>query len=556
MAKKANVNDDYKDWLMSTSGASEEDMDTVVGTAGNLKDIYDTSIGRLIKGYKKGKSTKSIIGMAAKNTFDFPVFVSKSVPLDYATATVQLLEQMYASYVQMAISQHPIVDASSVKHGGFLANFQTNVTKYVEYADSDFQVEACHNEFVQEGVHFEFDMINCSDVDAQEILECMDYEPLSEFDHFFQEFGAGYHRPRRTPHPRPHFRLGTPADVEKMNQTVERNDHGDITTTNSARQAKDIESELNIEDTDRRGRRIYIDNRGERHVNPAEDEYSQHRREVYRKRQKTLNDAKKSDADAQLASKNNQNWSKVEKDRREEHRLKMMNRAPEVLKEDDMRKMNSMKPLLMKIQLRVETKDGGIMEKPVEFVVGVHCHTRLVDSDTWPDVAKYPLKEMNEIIRHVKWKAGELKFVNDILFQIKEKKQTAFDRKDPKRRWYRRLYEISHAKGDANVAGRISGNGTTGLIPNATIMMTNGDVENVKAQTKLDLMKPSLAKRLCKELFLISLVVIDQDAESIKLFIPDLYGDWDVHSLAGVEKQLAELSTAGSKTRDLFKMLK
>jgi hypothetical protein len=215
-----------------------------------------------------------------------------------------------------------------------------------------------------------------------------------------------------------------------------------------------------------------------------------------------------------------------------------------------------MKPLLMKIQLRVETKDGGIMEKPVEFVVGVHCHTRLVDSDTWPDVVKYPLKEMNEIVRHAKWKAGELRFVNDILLQIKEKKQTAFDKKDPKRRWYRRLYELSHAKGDANVAGRISGNGTTGLIPNATIMMTNGDVENVKAQTKLDLMKPSLAKRLCKELFLISLVVIDQDAESIKLFIPDLYGDWDVHSLAGVEKQLAELSTAGSKTRDLFKMLK
>ena len=91
MANKANLNDDYKDWLLSTSGVSQDDVDTVAGTAGNLKDIYDTSIGRMIKGYKKGKSTKSIIGMAARNTFDFPVFVSKSVPLDYATATVQLL---------------------------------------------------------------------------------------------------------------------------------------------------------------------------------------------------------------------------------------------------------------------------------------------------------------------------------------------------------------------------------------------------------------------------------------------------------------------------------
>lgn len=528
MAKGANLNDDYKDWLLSASGTTQADVDEVVGTAGNLKDIYDTSIGRMIKGYKKGKSTKSVIGMAAKNTFDFPVFVSKSVPLDYATATVQLLEQLYASYVQMAISQHPIVDASSVKHGGFLANFQTNVTKYVEYADSDFQVEACHNEFVQEGVHFEFDMINCSDVDAEEILECMDYEPLSEFDHFFQEAISRTEDTART------------RNVE--NGRLEPNGHN----TTQPRGSRDIQAELDTRDTDAHGN----DSSGE------PDEYSQYRRKVFREREKAIHDNTKAKADASIAMKNARNWDTVEKHRREEHNLKMMNRSPEVLKDSDMQKMNSMKPLLMKIQLRVQTKDGGIMEKPVEFVVGVHCHTRLVDSDTWPDVVKYPLKEMNEIVRRAKWKAGELKFVNDILFQIKEKKQTAYDKRDPKRRWYRRLYEISHAKGDANVAGRVSGNGTTGLIPNATIMLTNGDVENVKSQTKLDLMKQSLAKRLCKELFLISLVVIDQDAESIKLFIPDLYGDWDVHSLAGVEKQLAELSTAGSKTRDLFKMLK
>ena len=540
MAKSFDVNDDYKDWLLSKSGTTQSDIDTDIAVAGNLKDIYDTSIGRMIKGYRKGKSTKSVIGMASKNTFDFPVFVSKSVPLDYATATVQLLEQMYASYVQMAISQHPIVDAKSVKHGGFLANFQTNVTKYVEYADSDFQVEACHNEFVQEGVHFEFDMINCSDVDAEEILECMDYEPLSEFDHFFQEaISRTTNTQTRT--------TARHQEITNGPQGQTTRDIPDVTQTDSSpRDYRDIEAELNTTNTDARGHDLH----------GRDDQYSQHRRRVFREREKAIHDNTKAKADASVAMKDARNWDTVEKHRREEHNLKMMNRAPEVLKEDDMRKMNSMKPLLMKIQLRVQKKDGDVMQEPVEFVVGVHCHTRLVDSDTWPDVVKYPLKEMNEIVRRAKWKAGELKFVNDILFQIKEKKQTAFDKRDPKRRWYRRLYEISHAKGDAKVAGRISGNGTTGLIPNATIMMTNGDVENVKSQTKLDLMKPSLAKRLCKELFLISLVVIDQDAESIKLFIPDLYGDWDVHSLAGVEKQLAELSTAGSKTRDLFKMLK
>jgi len=556
--------EDYQDWLSSQSGASAEDYDTDFKAAGNIKDIYDTTVGRFIKGYNKGKSTKSIIGMAAKNTFDFPVFISKSIPLDYATATNQLLEQLYASYLQMAISQQPFVDARSVKHGGFLANYQTNITKYVEYTDMAYQHEACHNEIVTEDAKFTFDMLNCSRPDADVILECMDYEPLSEFQHFFQE--------RREivddygPESRRHLELrydnhGNFAGFGHRDEEIMFDDHGrEVAIGGRGRThrrheiaPREIESRLKIEDTDTQGRRIYDDN-GRRIPNPQRDEYSQFRRQQYREKQKHVADTEKSRADAMVATNNANNWKAVENDRREEHSLKMMNRAPEVLKEDDMKKINSMKPLLMKVQLTVT--EEGKPDVPKEFIVGVHTHCRLVDPETWPDVAKYPLKEMNELTRHAKYKAGELRFMRDIVFQINEKKQTAIDSKDPKKKWYRRLYELSHTKGDAKVAGKVSGNSTTGLIPNATIMMSNSDVENVKSQTKLDLMKPSLAKRLCKELFLIAFVVIDQDAESIKLFIPDLYGDWDVHSLASVEKQLAELSTSGSKTRDLFKMLK
>jgi len=539
----AEINNDYKDWLSQHSGVTDADIDADVAVAGNLKDIYDTSIGRLIRGHKKGRNTKSIIGMASRNTFDFPVFVSKSVPLDYATATNQLLEQLYAGYVQQAISQNPVVDAKSLKNGGFLANFQTNITKYVEYADEPFQTEACHNEIFTEDATFTFDMLNCSRVDADEILECMDYEPLSEFEHFFQEAPIRRNKIEEIESDEADVdQYGNPIPDDDGNTTIRHRDQ----RSRVRRDYKDIEAELNISNTDAQGH----DEDGN------DDEFTQHRRDVMRRRMKSREDLRKARADADIASKDNKVWADRESDRREDHAMKMMNRAPEMLKDSDMQKMNSMKPLLMRLQMRVVDRGGKIAERPVEFVIGVHVHTRLIDPETWPDVVKYPLKEMNEITRHVKWKAGELRFMRDIVFQIKEKKQTAIDSRDPKKKWYRRLYELSHSKGDANVSGKISGNATTGLIPNATIMLTNGDVENVKSQTKLDVMKPSLAKRLCKELFLMSLVVIDQDAESIKLFIPDIYGDWDVHSLASVEKQLAELSTAGSKTRDLFKMLK
>ena len=51
------------------------------------------------------------------------------------------------------------------------------------------------------------------------------------------------------------------------------------------------------------------------------------------------------------------------------------------------------------------------------------------------------------------------------------------------------------------------------------------------------------------------LIVIDTDSESIKMMLPDLNQEFEIHSIASVNRQLAELDTAGTKTRDMFKML-
>ena len=515
--------EDYSDFMQRHGGPSEEDAQTVQDTLKSGKGLFDSSIGRFKKGAAKAKSTKSIIGMAARNTFDFPVFVSKSVPLDYATATTQLLEQLYAAYVQMAVSQNPYVSKESVQCGGLLAQFQTNVTKYVEYmdvTDTEYQHQACHNEIYTENAECIFDMLDCDDVLGESILQEMDYEPLSEFDDFFQEGGGA----------------------------------GGGRYGNSGGTRRTGRQDADMENVDAKGNVVTYDNYGRLIRRDLDPGRAQYHRDLYNKRFKNKMDAEKSAVDLDLKKNELRDYRRHERENTEHLRVKTMNRSPEVLKEEDMRKMNSMKPLLMKLQMRV-TRPGE-PDDPREFVIGVHCHVRLIEPDLLPEVVKYPLKEMNAISRHAKWKAGELKFMRDIVFQIKERKQTAVDSRDPKKKWYRRLYQLAHEKGDANVSGHVSGNATTGLIPNATIMITNGDVENIKSQTKLDVLKPSLAKRLCNELFLMSFVVIDQDAESIKLYIPDLYRDWEIHSLASVEKQLAELSTAGSKTRDLFKLIK
>ena len=237
--------------------------------------------------------------------------------------------------------------------------------------------------------------------------------------------------------------------------------------------------------------------------------------------------------------------------------------------ETKIQKLNTMKPLMMTVDLNVEGKDGRIVQG-VEYIVGVKTHNRLVDASTLPEVVEYPLKEMNKITRKAKWRAGELKFFKDILFKIPQKKQTAIDSRDPKRKWYRRLYELAHIKGDAPAKAIINGESvikaffkdklgrygdTSGVIPNATLVISKADVDIIKRETKIDMLKGSTAAKFCKELFMIAIVVIDNDAESIKILMPDLHSDYEVHSLGSVNKQLALLDTSGTKTRDMFKLL-
>ena len=131
-------------------------------------------------------------------------------------------------------------------------------------------------------------------------------------------------------------------------------------------------------------------------------------------------------------------------------------KVPELLDETKIKKLNTMKPLMMNVNFHV-MDDKGTISEPVNYVVAVKTYNRIIDADTLPEVAEYPLKEMNKIARKAKWRAGELKFFRDLVFRIKEKKQTAVDSKDPNRKWYRRLYELAHMEGDAPAAAVVQG---------------------------------------------------------------------------------------------------
>ena len=552
---------------------------------------------------------KSIIAAAKGNLFEFPVFISSSVQLDYATATSSLLEQIYASYLQSALSLNPIVDESLVRNKTPFAKFQSDTNRYVEYTDMDYAHDAVHNEVVMEnGDSLEFDMMSIEDRDGKVIVEYYNKRPLSEFDHYFQEQDAkDYEIERLTKklenaskhikdlkddlsdanNTKDHFKNAAASASARADREAKRADKAEqrgvdaATLANYENQLNDYKKEIDdakeaLKESKNRANEMESLRKLKKEIDDADKEYKLAVDKFNYQKSKDSRDEARADKRDELERKKFKHQvvedihkrKQHEKDWDRELKFKYSVKPPEMLDESKIKKLNTMKPLMMNVQFHVQDKTGALSEA-INYVVAVKTYNRIIDADTLPDVAEYPLKEMNKIARKAKWRAGELKFFRDIVFKVKQKKQTAVDSRDPKRKWYRRLYELAHMTGDAPTKAAIKGKNITwsvvksqieddfnfGVIPNSTLVISSNDVVNVKAKTGIDLLNGHTATKLCKELFLIAMVVIDTDAESIKILLPDNHDDYEVHSLASVNKQLAELSTAGSKTRDIFKLL-
>ena len=731
----------------------ENTIDVLSNAGDNAIDLInrlDVATGKVQPGKRRG----SIIKAAQNNVFEFPVFVSNSIPIDYAESIVALLEQNYATYLQMAISMNPVVSASSVKNGLQFADYKTNTNKYLEYTELDFQHEACHNVIQEGGLQFEFDMLTIDDSEARIINEAVDYQPLSEFDHFFQEAEVSrndmltlYPYPTVTAHgiqvadlpgnhsPRAHIefnvidpanvRFGTLTEIaeyldsqnltqnqiqaalENMDNTltyyhiptlsnydIHRNtsqsdtvqmgyvrdvcgsmtldEFKDQRNTSLRQMVNDLDSrnpgfrssmfatmravEQTVDNANQENQRLNAQiaqlnaSAASSNVNATKtnldisdipnaptytDAIAAHRRTEVAKADPELIDAQKRSAIARAAvdernaykatspyyrrldaidttagtvgrvasaadqtaraigniatlpsnirharnqvelDKQNIALNKDKLDNLDKDRALKKSEIGSKLKNDiqyvddsKCQKLNTMKPLLMKTTVNILNKDDSL--QPVNYVIGVKCHTRVIPSSILPEVAKYPLKEMDKISRKVKWRAGELKFLKDLVFRIKEKKQTAADSRDPNRKWYRRLYELAHMKGDAPAAAVVQGKSIFatfirdkqgkskmmhGMIPNASIIVSKSDVDNVKRMTEIDLLKDSTARNFCGELFLISFIVVDTDAGKMMHMMPDEGSTFNVMSMNSVEKQLATLNTAGTKTKEMFKLL-
>lgn len=541
--KKKQLTPDEQAAVAARKEQLERDLEKFNNTYGK-----GLTVGRELYTKLKGGPAQSIASRAAKNIFEFPVFVSKSVPLNYATATCSLLEQMYASFLQMTISLAPIVDMEAINSGNPFSGLKTaSINSFLECGDWEFSQEACYNRIQSENGTFEFSLVQYNDDTAQAILESVENMNIDHYTHFFSEAktdGKGKDKNKGNEPP-----TGSKSDGPNANKLDELGyRYEDIKDANGNVVAQKRTTRRDRQE--KRDQATFEDNVGYDPETGTTREDRQEQRD-------------------ELASQMNFQKTKNDFARTRVEALKQAEmQAPVMLRDQDVTKINTMKPLLMNAQMGfVEKNNSGeaIGIQKMNYVVGVKTFVRLIDPKLMPEVVKFPDKN-NMLLKRAKYRAGELKYWRDFKFDIKGKKQAAYDiGVTPEKKWYHRLYQMAHLRDDALApmvaAGGLKGltkrwnTAKTGMIPNCSIVITQEDVNYIKSETGKDLMKPGTAASLCREMFLISFVVIDIDQEAVKILIPDMHKDFEVQSLDAINKQLSVLNTSGVKTNEIFKHL-
>ena len=115
---------------------------------------------------------------------------------------------------------------------------------------------------------------------------------------------------------------------------------------------------------------------------------------------------------------------------------------------------------------------------------------------------------------------------------------------------YEGLYQVSDEGRVFSVRRNIIMKPTVNKIGYLIVNLTSKD-----GRTGINLLSPSAARKLCRDMFLICLVVIDPDRESVKMFIPDLNSDWEVQSIDAINRQISTMNAAGIKSNEIFKAL-
>ena len=230
------------------------------------------------------------------------------------------------------------------------------------------------------------------------------------------------------------------------------------------------------------------------------------------------------------------------------YKYSLKTKAAQVVKDTDIKKINAALPYNITAQFKVlhGPDDTTKVDKDVvEVNIGVKVMLHIIKPDDLIGEAKDIILSGIKSLQKLRYKSGEISFT-DWLFG-KDRIKKAVQNSVKGARWISTLRRLANYKVTAQTMFKDvvrATNNNQVPIPNATLVLTALDVDDIKLKTGFDFTKVKIVKRFCSQMFMISFMIVDASGSVIKMIYPEEQNDWDTMSMTAMEDLLKRSSSA------------
>lgn len=201
-------------------------------------------------------------------------------------------------------------------------------------------------------------------------------------------------------------------------------------------------------------------------------------------------------------------------------------------------------PTVLTATLYLESEAG--VPEPRTLVFGVKCMTRAIPSTVMvPNVVEC-IASNTWAFKFVKWTKGETKFFRDIVFDISNAKKEAINESDPAGAWFN---SIKRRKRNSKWF-----RSKTNISPVMTLILTDAEVELIKAKTGIDLSDDTAAAKLLKDMYLLGFAIYHTANGNVDIML-DKYSNGRFYSTTMTGLRASNRGNTNTDLREINKLL-
>lgn len=210
--------------------------------------------------------------------------------------------------------------------------------------------------------------------------------------------------------------------------------------------------------------------------------------------------------------------------------IKMPEYAKDLLTDNDVKKANELVATTLHIRIKLLDKDGSTASA-IDFIIGVKAIMHVVRSDDMVENMVSVCKNDDAVFNFLRWTTGEISFFKDLVFNINAVKSDVVRASHGASPWWialKRRKSLAKVT-DANIFSKKR------ILPNATIVISEDEVEMIKSEFGYDLHNTIFVNRIMSSYFLLGFVIVDSSAQ-IAHFMFDGQDDFQSVTFSALEK--------------------